>query len=192
MPKPANVSRAIIVVASTLFAGLAAVSVVSCSHKLTDEDCNHLLGRAIGLAAFSGSAEVPVDVDALRKRARGAPKQAITDFDKACLGSSDDGATACARRANDVAQFEGCGGLVKKARDTGLVAKQLVARKHDADECAKYGEHAAKIGVVAFTEAGKAVQDCDAPMELGVYDCRLVAKDAAAWDACADLPSDSY
>ena len=181
--------RSIAVVAFTLVAGTA---VVSCSRKLTEEDCNHLLGRAVGLAAFSGSAEVPVDVDALRKRARGAPKQAIGDFDKACLGANDDGASACARRANDVAQFEGCGGLVKKARDTGLVAKQLVARKHDADECAKYGEHAAKIGVVAFTEAGKVVQDCDEPMELGVYDCRLAAKDAAAWDACVDLPSDSY
>jgi hypothetical protein len=188
MARPSTAPRSIAVVALALFAGV----VVSCSRKLDQQDCDHLLGRGVGLAAFSGSAEVPVDVEALRKRARGAPRQAIDAFDKACLGAADDDVTACARRANDAAQFEGCGGLVKKARETGLVAKQLVARKHDADECAKYGEHAAKIGVVAFTEAGKAVQDCDEPMELGVYDCRLAAKDTAGWDACVDLPSSAY
>jgi hypothetical protein len=189
MARASSGLRSIAVVA---FAALAIAPVAACSHALTDEDCNHLLGRGVGLAAFSGSAEVPVDVDALRKRARGAPKRAIDDFDSACRGTKDDGMSACARRANDVAQFEQCGPLVKKARDTGLVAKQLVARKHDADECAKYGDHAVKIGVVSFTEAGKVVQDCDEPMELGVYDCRLVAKDVAAWDACVDLPASSY
>ena len=184
--------RAVHSIVVVALAVVAVVPVASCSHKLTDEDCAHLLGRGVGLAAYSGSAEVPVDVDALRKRARGAPKRAIDDFDKACLGADDSGATACARRANDVGQFEACGGVVKKARDTGLVARQLVARHHDADECAKYAEHAVKIGVVSFTEAANAVHDCDEPMEMGVYDCRLTAKDAAAWDKCLDLPDEHY
>src|SRR5262249_11995591 len=113
MARPTHALRPAAVVALTLLAGV----VVSCSHKLTEQDCDHLLGRGVGLAAFSGSAEVPVDVEALRKRARGAPKQAIDAFDKACLGSNDDGVTACARRANDATQFEGCGALGKKARE---------------------------------------------------------------------------
>lgn len=189
MSRVFRASRSVGVVA---LAFASVVPVVSCSRKLTDEDCTHLLGRGVGLAAYSGSAEVPVDVEALRKRARGAPKRAIDDFDKACVGAPDDGIVACGRRANDVAQFDACGPVVKKARDTGMVAKQLVARRHDADECAKYAEHAVKIGVATPDEAGTLVHDCDDPMEVGVFDCRLASKDLAGWNACVDLPSNSY
>ncbi|GAC1541650.1 MAG: hypothetical protein NVS3B10_06170 [Polyangiales bacterium] len=169
------------------FTLLAAAAVVSCSHKMNDEDCNALLGRGIGLAMYSGSAEVPVDVEALRKRARGAPKRAIVEFDQLCHGADENDAITCTRRANDSAQFVACGPLTKRAREAGEIVQQLIAKRHSADECAKYAEHGVKIGVGTADDAGHLVRDCDEAMEVGVYRCRLGAKDPAAWDACIDL-----
>lgn len=170
-----------------LFAIVLVVPIAACSRKMKLEDCNHLLGRGVGLAAYAGSAEVPVDIDALRARARGGPKRAIEDFDKACVGALDDGQIACARRANNVAEFAACGGLVTKARDAGIVAAQLVARRHTSDECSKYAEHGVHAGVGTADDAGKLMRECDEVMEEGVYACRLAAKDAAAWEACMGL-----
>lgn len=161
--------------------------VVSCSRKLTEEDCNHLLGRGVGLAAYAGSAEVPVDIEALKKRARRDTKRAAEGFDQACIGADDGGQIACARRAKDVNEFIGCGGLVQKAAEAGSVVQLVIAKIHSADECSKYAEHAIHIGVGTVDDAGKLARECDTPMEVGVYRCRLAANDRAAWDAC-DAP----
>ena len=161
--------------------------VASCSRKLTAEECDHLLGRGIGLAAYSGSAEVPVDVEALRKRARREAKAAIADFDQACVGAPDHGEVNCMRRAKSSDEFVGCGGLVKKAREAGEIAQNVLAKRHSADECSKYAEHGVHIAVGTADDAGKLARECDEPMEVGVYKCRLAAPDKAAWDAC-DAP----
>ncbi len=182
MLRPSSSLRAFV-----LFAVVLTVPIVACSRKLKLEDCNHLLGRGVGLAAYAGSAEVPVDIDALRGRARGAPKRAIEDFDKVCIGAEEDGQVACSRRANNIAEFAACGGLVTKARDAGLIAAQLVARRHTSDECSKYAEHGVHAGVGTVDDAGKLMRECDEVMEEGVYACRLAAKDAPTWEACMGL-----
>jgi hypothetical protein len=166
---------------------LLVLPVASCSRKLTKEQCDHLLGRGIGLAAYSGSAEVPVDVEALRKRARREAKAAIASFDQACLGASDNGEINCMRRAKDSAEFIACGDITKKAREAGEIAQLVIAKRHNADECSKYAEHGVHIGVGTADDAGKLHRECDEPMEVGVYKCRLVAADKPAWDAC-DAP----
>ena len=176
--------RAPLLVGLTL---MLAIPVASCSRKLTPEQCDHLLGRGIGLAAYSGSAEVPVDVEALRKRARREAKQAIESFDKACVGSPDNGEVNCMRRAKSSEEFVACGDITKKAREAGEIAQLVVAKRHSTDECSKYAEHGVQIGVGTADDAGKLHQDCDQAMEVGVYRCRLVAKDKAGWDAC-DAP----
>ena len=161
-------------------------ALVACSRKLSQQDCDHLLGRGVGLAAFSGSAEVPVDIDMLRGRARREAKTAIADFDKACVGAPDEAQVTCARRANNNAEFVACGGLVKRARDAGEVVQYVIARQHDSDECSKYAEHGVQIGVASVDDARKLVKECDGVMEEGVYRCRLASKDPTAWVACND------
>jgi hypothetical protein len=183
MRPPARLAGPLVVA----LASLAVFPIAACSRKLTQEDCNGLLGRGVGLAAYSGSAEVPVDIELLKKRARREAKAASEAFDKACVGAPDNGEVTCSRRANDSAQFVACGELVKKAREAGEIVQNVIAKQHSADECSKYAEHGVKIGVGSVDDAGRLMRDCDQIMEIGVYKCRMAAQTVDAWNAC-DAP----
>ena len=45
-------------------------------------------------------------------------------------------------------------------------------------------DHGVRIGIALGEDVGKLVRECDGWMEVGVYRCRLAARDAAAWKAC--------
>lgn len=170
------------IVTATLLVALTMV--VSCSKKLTKEECGHLLGHGTGLVAYPSAEVVPVDVENLHARAKGDVKKAIDDFDRACVGADDGDQIMCARRAKNSADFVECGPLTQKALATGAVAQLAIVKKHNSDECSKYADHGVKIGAAVTDDAGKLVQECDVWMEEGTYRCRLSAKDAAAWKAC--------
>ncbi len=175
---------------------LLASSAAGCSRKLTQEDCNHLLGRAVGLATYTSGNEaimkdlglyagVPIDLEDLRKNAQGAVKQTITDFDKACVGAPDENASVlCARRAKTMADLEACGGSVSKAREAAKIVRLSIRRKYSVDECGKYAEQGVKIGAASADEVSKLIKDCEDWMSVGMYECRTTAKDKAAWNAC--------
>lgn len=183
---------------ASLLALAALAPLPACSKKLTQEDCNHLLGRGVGLSAYGNGGEplqkemgmyggVPVDVEMLRKTARGPAKQAIADFDKVCIGADDHGQIACGRRANNVQEFESCGGVVSKARETGKIARLAVTKKYSVDECSKYAEHGVQVGAATADDVPKLIKECEGWLEIGFYECRTTAKDAASWKAC-DAP----
>jgi hypothetical protein len=175
---------------------LLAPAVFSCSRKLTQEECNHLLGRGVALAAIkaipepvvkqSGIYGVPIDIEALRKTARGKAKEALNTFDGMCPKQDDNGVSMCSRRAKNEEEFRACGGMALKAWDTGLIARSAVMRKFTGDECSKYAEHAVQIKAATADDVSALVKDCDSWMEIGVHECRMAAKDAAAWKTCAD------
>lgn len=175
-------------VAAPLFAG-------GCTKKLTPEQCNALLGRSIGMLAYPKGGEpknelglyggIPgLDVDRIRKEAQGPTKAALEAYDKACLGSDDQAAFLCARHANDATQLWACGGMVAEAKKAAVLAKDLVPRKYDANECSAYAQHAVAVKAISVDDVGKTVQDCDAWLAIGRYDCRMAAKDAQAWKNC--------
>ncbi len=177
---------------------VAAVSATGCGKKLGADECNHLLGRGVGLATGGDGVEVvqkqmgiyggvPLDVDLLRKTARGPVKDAIAEFDAACVGHDDGGATLCGRRAKNMDEFRACGGIVAKAADTGKIARLAVTKKHSVDECSRYAEHAVKIGAGTPDDVSALVKECEDWLEIGFYECRLAAKDAASWNGC-DAP----
>jgi hypothetical protein len=171
-----------------------ALAIPACNRKLTVEECNHLVGRGVALAALkqipedmvkaSGLYGVPIDVDRLRKDARGKAKEALADFDRICPTQDDRGVSLCSRRAKNAEEFQACGGMAARAWETGQVAKAAVMRKFSGDECSKYAEHAVKIGAAAADDVSKLVKDCDTWMEMGVHECRMAAKDAAGWKGC--------
>ncbi len=174
---------------------VAPSSLVACTKRLTHEQCNHLLGRAIGFAAYPAGTEpknemglyggVPgLDVEQLRKEAKGDAKTAMEEFDKACVGSDEEPAYLCARHANDAAQLYACGGMVSKAKDAAGRAKNALMRKYNANQCSEYAQHALKVGAITADDTNKTVQDCDTWMQIGVHDCRMAAKDATAWKSC--------
>jgi hypothetical protein len=174
---------------------LAGSTLGACGKKLAQEDCDHLLGRSLGLYAFNPGTEVlskemgiyggvPVDIAMLRKTARGAAKQAIADFDKACIGADDAGAIACGRRANNAKEFAECGGVVSKAAEAGKIARAAVTRKYSVDDCSKYAEHGVQVKAITADEVPKLVNQCEDWLEIGFYECRLASKDSAAWNAC--------
>lgn len=178
--------------------GIATAAFAGCGKKLTADDCTHLLGRGVGLATGADGVEVvqkqmgiyggvPLDLELLRKTARGSVKQAIADFDAACVGHEDGGATLCGRRAKNMDEFRACGGIVTKAADTGKIARLAVTKKHSVEECSKYAEHAVKIGAGTADDVTTFVKQCEDWLEIGFYECRLAATDAAAWKAC-DAP----
>lgn len=172
------------------------VSVNGCNRKLTTEECSHLLGRGVALAALqnipeevvkqSGLYGVPIDVEVLRKNARGKPKQAIDDFDRMCPTQNDSGVSLCSRRAKNAEEFKACGGMATRAWETGQSAQDAVMRKFTGDECSKYAEQAVKVGAAKADDVSKLVKDCDTWMEIGIHRCQMAAKDAAAWKACAE------
>ena len=173
-----------------------ALATLSCSRKLTKEECSHLLGRGVALAALknipepvvkqSGIYGVPIDVELLRKNARGKSKEAINTFDGQCPLQDDNGVSLCSRRAKNEEEFRACGGMALKAWDTGLIARAAVPRKFTGDECSKYAEHAVQIKAATADDVSALVKDCDSWMEIGVHECRMAAKDAAGWKSCAD------
>ena len=176
---------------------MLALASAGCSRKLTQEECSHLLGRGVALAALKGIPDdivkqsglygVPIDVELLRKNAHGRAKAAIEEFDRACPLGNDDGVTLCSRRAKNEAEFRACGGMATRAWSAGTVAREAVQRRFNADECAKYAEHGVKIVAITADDVSKAVKDCESWMEIGLHECRLAAKDAAGWKACETL-----
>jgi hypothetical protein len=176
---------------------MLAPATAGCSRKLTHEECNHLLGRGVALAALqnipedvvkqSGIFGVPIDVELLRKDARGKAKDAIVEFDRACPLADDGGVAMCSRRAKNEAEFRACGGMATRAWNTGLVARAAVVRRFTVDECAKYAEHGVKISAITADDVSKLIKECEGWMEIGPHECRMQAKDAAAWKAC-DMP----
>jgi hypothetical protein len=170
-------------VALTTFV-LASTGAVACSRKLAQEDCDAFLGRGIGLLAYASASEEPFTVESVRARAREREKKAIAGFDAACVGAADDGQRDCGRYANNIADFAKCGPVTQKARDAAVIAQDALAKKHNADECSKYAEHAVKIGLATPDDAGKYVRECDEFMNVGVFRCRMEANDAATWRGC--------
>lgn len=177
---------------------LAVPSLAGCSRKLTKEECDHLLGRGIALQAQkdipeavlkeSGIFGVPLDVELVRKTARGQAKQAIEDFDRACLGVEvDSSVVLCGRRAKNEAELRACGGMALRGLEAGEKAKGAVTRHFSADECSRYAEHGVKIGAVAPDDVSKLMKECEGWLEIGFVACRNAAKDPAGWKAC-DLP----
>ncbi len=171
-----------------------ALATTGCSRKLSQEECSHLLGRGVALAALknipedvvkqSGIYGVPIDVEVLRKNAHGKAKDAIVEFDRACPLGNDDGVTLCSRRAKNDEEFRACGGMAVRAWNTGLIARDAVMRRFTIDECAKYAEHGVSIAAITADDVSKTIKDCEAWMELGFHQCRMNAKDAASWKAC--------
>ena len=170
-------------------------SLAGCSRKLTKDECDHLLGRGIALQAQKGIPEpvlkqsgifgVPLDVELVHKIARGKPKEAIEDFDKACHGlDTDSSVVLCGRRAKNEDEFRACGGMAVRALEAGAVAKYAVTRKFSSDECSKYAEHGVKIGALTADDVPKLMKECDGWLEIGYFECRTAAKDPAAWKAC--------
>ena len=162
----------------------ASAGVVACSRKLTQEDCDGFLGRGIGLIAVVSASEEPFIVESVRLRARPSEKQAIAGLDAACVGAADDGQRECSRIAHSVAELEKCGPLTKKASEVARVAQNALPKRHGADECSKYGQHAVAIGASTVDAVGEVVRECDGYMNIGIFNCRMTATDAATWKAC--------
>lgn len=174
---------------------LALPSVAGCDRKLTHEECDHLLGRGIALQAQkdipeavvkeSGLFGVPLDVELVRKTARGNAKASIEEFDKACMAVTNGSAVVlCGRRAKNEAELRECGGMAVKALDTGAIAKKAVTRRFSSDECSRYAEHGVKIGAITADDVSKLMKQCEGWLEIGYMECRTAAKDPAAWKAC--------
>lgn len=171
-----------------------ALATLSCSRKLTNEECNHLLGRGVAFAALktipeavvkqSGLYGVPIDVDLLRKNATGKPREALADFDKFCPTQDDGGVSLCSRRAKNEEEFRACGAMAVRALEAGASARLAVPRKFTSDECSKYAEHAVKIKAVTADDVSSLIKLCDGWMEIGVHECRMASKDVQAWKAC--------
>ncbi len=171
-----------VAIALTLCASLPLAS--ACNRKLTSDDCDRVLSRAVGLIAFPSAEVVPIDLPALRGRAKGEAKAAFASFDQICVGQTDLDVVNCARRAHDGKDFAACGPIQAKAAAAGVPIALVVARRHTADECSKYGEHAVKIGAATADEVGAVVTECDGTLEEGFYLCRMQAKDKDAWKKC--------
>ncbi len=163
---------------------LGAASAAACGRKLTQEDCDAFLGRGIGLAAYASAKDEPFTVESVRQRARPAEKTAIAQLDAMCVGAADDGQRECMRMAHAATDLDRCGPVAKKAREVGAIAQNALAKRHSADECSKYGEHAVAIGAATFDEVGAVVRECDDFMNVGVFRCRMSATDKARWAAC--------
>ena len=163
---------------------LGVAATAGCGRKLTQEDCDAFLGRGIGLAAYQSAKEEPFTVESVRQRARPAEKQAIAELDAMCVGAPDDGQRDCMRMAHVAADLDKCGPVVKKARAVGAIAQNALAKRHSADECSRYGEHAVAIGAATVDEVGAVVRECDGFMNVGVFNCRMAANDKAGWAAC--------
>jgi hypothetical protein len=171
-----------------------ALALPACNRKLTVEECNHLVGRGVALAAIkqipedmvkqSGLYGVPIDVDRLRRDARGKAKEALADFDRFCPTQDDRGVSLCSRRAKNAEEFQACGGMATRAWETGMVAKAAVLRKFSGDECSKYAEHGVKVSGITADGVSALIKECDGWMEMGLHECRMAAKDAAGWKAC--------
>jgi hypothetical protein len=175
-------------------AAMLALASTGCSRKLTQEECTHLLGRGVALAALrnipedivkqSGLYGVPIDVEQLRKNAHGKPKDAIVEFDRACPLADDNGVSLCSRRAKNADEFKECGGMATRAWNAGLIARGAVIRRFNVDECGKYAEQGVKLTAITADDVSKTIKECEAWMEIGLHECRMQAKDAAAWKAC--------
>ncbi len=175
---------------------MLALAAAGCSRKLTQEECSHLLGRGVALAALknipedivkqSGLYGVPIDVEQLRKNAHGKAKDAIVEFDRACPVGDDNGVSLCSRRAKNAEEFKECGGMATRAWNTGLIAKAAVIRRFSVDECGKYAEQGVKIAAITADDVSKVVKECEAWMEIGLHECRMQAKDAATWKSCVE------
>lgn len=163
---------------------LGGASALACARKLSQEDCDAFLGRGIGLLAVASSADEPFTVESVRNRARPAEKRAIAELDAMCLNAADQGQRDCSRDAHSIAEFEKCGPLTKKAREVAEVAQNALAKRHSADACSKYGEHAVKIGATSVDDVGVVVRECDGFMNVGIFKCRMAATDAKSWKAC--------
>jgi hypothetical protein len=162
----------------------SSASVVACSRKLTQEDCDGFLGRGIGLLAVASASEEPFTVESVRLRARPVEKKAIAELDAMCVGAADDGQRECSRIAHTIGELEKCGPLTKKARAVAEIAQNALPKRHGADECSKYGQHAVAIGASTVDAVGEVVRECDGYMNVGIFNCRMTAKDAAGWKAC--------
>jgi len=177
-----------------LFSVMVALATTGCTRKHTQEECSHLLGRGVALAALqnipedivkqSGLYGVPIDVELLRKNAHGKAKTAIEEFDRACPLANDNGVSLCSRRAKNEAEFRECGGMATRAWSAGLVARAAVQRRYTVDECARYAEHGVKIAAITADDVSKTIKECEAWMEIGLHECRMKAKDGAGWKAC--------
>jgi hypothetical protein len=163
---------------------LGSASTVACARKLTPEDCDALLGRGIGLLAVASAADEPFTVESVRQRARPAEKKAIAELDAMCQGAADHGQRDCALAAKTVDELAKCGPQSKKAREVAEIAQNALAKRHSADACSKYGEHAVKIGAATVDQVGGVVRECDGFMNVGVFRCRMEATDAKGWNAC--------
>lgn len=169
---------------------------LGCAKKLTKDECNAMLGRSIGMLAYPGGSGEPrnelglyggipgLDVEKLRKDAKGPTKTALDAYDQVCIGSTDQAAFLCARHANDATQLWACGGMVSEAKKAATLAKDMLPRKYDANQCSAYAQHAIAVQALTADEVSKAVQDCDTWLPIGRYDCRMAAKDAQAWKTC--------
>ncbi|MFI5300558.1 MAG: hypothetical protein ACHREM_20935 [Polyangiales bacterium] len=162
--------------------------IVACSacesKNLTEEDCDHLLGRGLALVAFPKEAAPPLDVQSVKQRVRGDAKQATEGFAKACIGKKAEGLVECQRRAGSMDAFEKCGALASQAVSVARKAEGAIAKRHSTDECAAYATHGVECGAGTADDAGRFHRECDDWMEVGVYRCRLGAKNKAAWIAC--------
>lgn len=171
--------------ASILASLFACLSCSACASKpLTEEDCDNLLGRGLALVAFPKDAAPPLDVQNVKSRVRGDAKAATDAFGKACVGQKNEGIVDCQHRAGSMAAFEQCGPLAVQAVAVARKAEGAIAKKHSTDECAAYATHGVEIGAGTADDAGKLHRECDDWMEIGVYRCRLSAKDKATWIAC--------
>ena len=177
---------------------LALSGLVGCRRALTAEECDHLLGRGLALQAQkdipeavlqkAGVEGLPIDVELVRKTARGKAKEAIAAFDRTCRAEESDPAIVlCGRRAKNEAELRACEGMAMRALEAGAVAKASVTRKFSADECSRYAEHGVKIGAVTADEVTKLMKECEGWLEIGYVACRTTAKDVATWKAC-DAP----
>jgi hypothetical protein len=180
--------RAVVVGGVMIRRVLLLALVVTCSacesKPLTEEDCDNLLGRGLALVAFPKDAAPPLDVQNVKARVRGDAKAATDAFAKACVGQKNVGIVDCQHRAGSMAAFEQCGPLATQAVAVARKAEGAIAKKHSTDECAAYATHGVECGAGTADDAGKFHRECDDWMEVGVYRCRVAAKDKAAWIAC--------
>ena len=175
-------------VALGLAVGLAGGATGCTPRAMTEEECDHLLGRGIALVSFPGDPEPRMNVENVKQRARGAAKEALTDFAHACVGAKEDGLVMCQRRVKTDAQFKECGALAQQAYATARATEGAIVKHHTTEQCAKYAEHGVQIGAGTADEVGDFHRDCDGWMEVGVYRCRLAAKDKATWRGCDTAP----
>lgn len=158
----------------------------ACSRSLKQDDCDRLLSRGVGLAAYTmpSAQELNTSIELIRKQAKGEVLQAITTFDQVCVGSVDHGEVSCAKQAKNEAEFVACGGLIKKANETGKLALLAVTKRFSAHECADYGDRGVRIGIVTAEQVHSLIRECEEGLLIGVYRCRLNANRVETWKMC--------